>query len=108
MAKGPRITADDLRAAIAYAQAERDRLSNLPNMEDVGSYNAWRLAWDGGYRKVLATLEPIGFVFGGSSDNRSVKFAGIRSTSTGDLHGALSNWLRAARARLETMEASDA
>lgn len=64
------------------------------------NYDAWSKARakaqaEGEYRLIAE-----GAAIRGASSDYAIRLAGIRSTSTGGFHGALTNWLRAAKARL--------
>lgn len=107
MAKS-RITPARLRTGILNAQAEFDHLNSQPGLDDCANYEEWKRIRTEAQAQSVAILVSIGFSLMPSSSDAWVRFGGVRSTSTTGLHGALGNWLRAARARLETMEAGDA
>ena len=100
----------------AAVMGDRERLSHLAEIVsfqlikadakagqfDHTNYSDWRRRHDVAVADMKRALEAEGAVFSERPPHdHAVKLAGIRSTSTSGFQGALRNWLRAARARLE-------
>lgn len=65
------------------------------------NYDAWRKAHREADAALASALVAAGATVRENWQGASVKLAGVRSTSTGGLRGATTNWLRAAQQRLE-------
>jgi len=85
---------DHVRDALERADAEVGPYSAAKDISD------WhRRRRDVMENLALALHDSVGATINNRSDGCGVKIAGIRSTSTSGIAGALHNWLRAARKR---------
>lgn len=73
---------------------------------DPTNYSDWRRRHDAAVADMKRALEAEGAVFSERPPHdHAVRLAGIRSTSTSGFEGAVRNWLRAARAKVEAADA---
>ncbi len=84
-------------AAIEAAKARWDK--TLAGHSASDNYPAWKQARDYGHSMLLSSLTAAGVSVREDFQGATINFAGIRSGSTGGLHGAVTNWL--GRAKLE-------
>ncbi|PHQ63550.1 MAG: hypothetical protein COC10_05630 [Sphingobium sp.] len=68
-------------------------------MSALGDYDRWIKARNEAEESSRAALVAVGATVKVNWNGATIHFAGIRSTSTGGLPGAMGNWLRAARDR---------
>lgn len=99
-----------LRESIALVEHEQAAWRYVvANVTATKDYAEWRRAHRSAEDAARRRLTKHGVLIrDGGCSVTAIKFASIRSTSTGGLLGAIGNWLRAARTRLEKQEAGDA
>lgn len=90
----------NLTEIIAIVHAQRETLSRATEGLSLSvDYYAYRAAQRTAGDRVLHCLQGIGGVIHDDWRGHSIRLAGIRSSSTNGLQGALDNWLRKASAK---------
>lgn len=90
----------DLETAIGKVAQARAVLDGAGGCKDGADYHAWRERVRIAEAAARRMLEAAGAkITDGSGSTTTLSCAGMRSTSTMGLPGAVSNWLTAARAR---------
>jgi hypothetical protein len=95
----------DLPAALPIVEravAEHDAATAPFKMSS--DYDAWRNARRKADAAATLHLSQLGAAIRDDWQGAAIRFAGVRSTSTGSLIGALSNWLTAARKKLAHLQ----
>ncbi len=90
------------KAIVAVARIEARYAQAMVPHHALTDYSAWRLAHNAANEMALSALKEHGAAVRVGWQETSVRLSGIRSASTGGIHGAMLNWLRAARKKLAT------
>lgn len=96
------VTKSELERLIGLVEDEIARIDVESGSFSHTEYQSWRDKHDAATEQARSRLETAGAKFSsGFPSDYAVRLAGIRSTSTSGYVGALRNWQRAAKGRIE-------